>query len=80
METVNVLVHISPSSVYGSAYADSHDHIFALRFSNVFFFAASGVIGSGLSVLLRSRYRFLCEFPAVDTVGEKFTVTGTVGE
>ena len=27
VETVNVLLHISPSSAYGSAYADNHGHI-----------------------------------------------------
>ena len=37
-------------------------------------------LGAVSRFIVRSRYRFLGKFPEVDTVGEKFTVTGTVGE
>ena len=48
VETVNVLLHISPSS----AYADSHNHILTLRFSIVFLCSLGRLWERSLGLLL----------------------------
>ena len=48
---MNVPLHISPSSAYGSAYTDSHNHILTLRFSYVFLCSLGRLWERSLSLL-----------------------------